>query len=50
MTATAKSLLGLMALVAGQGMSIRIMAKGQDADLAVTTLADLVQDRFGEKE
>jgi phosphocarrier protein HPr len=50
MTANAKSLLGLMALEAAQGTSVKIMAKGQDADQAVKTLAALIQNRFGEKE
>jgi phosphocarrier protein len=50
MTANAKSLLGLMALEAGQGTSIRIMARGQDAEQAIQTLVKLVENRFGEKE
>jgi phosphocarrier protein HPr len=50
MRANAKSLLGLMALEAAQGTSVTIMARGQDADQAVKTLVQLIQDRFGEQE
>ena len=50
MSANAKSLLGLMALEAAQGATIRIRAQGPDADEAVDSLARLVADRFGEKE
>ena len=49
-TANAKSLLGLMALEASQGTDIVIRARGTDAALAVAALAELVADKFGEKE
>jgi phosphocarrier protein HPr len=50
MSANAKSLLGLMALEAAQGTSVTVMAHGHDAEQAVKTLVQLVQDRFGESE
>jgi phosphocarrier protein len=50
MTANAKSLLGLMALEASKGTTILVRAKGADAEKAVEALAQLVGNRFGEKE
>jgi len=50
MTANAKSLLGLMALEACQGTTLKIVAEGEDAEAAIETLATLVAERFGEDE
>jgi phosphocarrier protein len=46
----AKSIMGVMMLAAGKGSLIEIEATGEDADAALTELAKLVNDRFGEGE
>jgi phosphocarrier protein HPr len=46
----AKSIMGVMMLAAGQGTSVVIEAKGDDADAAIAAIAQLVADRFGEGE
>ena len=44
------SIMGLMMLAAGPGITIIIKATGKDAKAAVETLYKLVSDRFGEEE
>jgi len=46
----AKSIMGVMMLAAGQGTSVVVEAKGDDAEDALTAIARLVADRFGEAE
>jgi phosphocarrier protein HPr len=46
----AKSIMGVMMLAAGQGTSVLLEAKGDDADNAIAAIAQLVADRFGESE
>jgi phosphocarrier protein HPr len=46
----AKSIMGVMMLAAGQGTSVLVEAKGDDADDAVAAIAKLIADRFGESE
>jgi phosphocarrier protein HPr len=46
----AKSIMGVMMLAAGQGTSVVIEAKGDDADAAIAAIAQLVAERFGEGE
>ena len=46
----AKSIMGVMMLAAGQGTSVLVEAKGDDADDAIAAIARLVADRFGESE
>jgi phosphocarrier protein len=46
----AKSIMGVMMLAAGQGTSVLVEAKGDDAEAALTAIAKLVADRFGEAE
>ena len=43
-----KSILGVMMLAAAKGSTITIEADGNDASDALTALAALVNDRFGE--
>ncbi len=43
-----KSIMGVLMLVASKGSVITIRAKGDKADDAVTALAQLVDDKFGE--
>jgi len=45
----AKSILGVLSLGAEMGDVITITAEGEDAELAVKTLVDLVNNRFGEE-
>jgi phosphocarrier protein HPr len=44
------SIMGLMMLAAGPGITIIIKATGKDAAKAVETLSKLVADKFGEEE
>jgi phosphocarrier protein len=44
------SIMGLMMLAAGPGVSITIKAIGKDAKVAVETLSKLVEDGFGEED
>ena len=44
------SIMGLMMLAAGPGITITIQATGQDAAAAVDALCALVANRFGEEE
>jgi phosphocarrier protein len=44
------SIMGLMMLAAGPGITITIQATGNDAVAAVDVLCDLVAARFGEEE
>jgi phosphocarrier protein len=46
----AKSIMGIMMLAAAKGTEIELCAQGRDADKALTALAELVNDRFGEEE
>ena len=43
-----KSIMGMMMLAAAQGMTIDIIANGNDEEIALDTLETLIQDRFGE--
>ncbi len=44
-----KSIMGVMMLAAAKGSQITLIADGADADIALTELADLIADRFGEE-
>jgi len=46
--ANGKSIIALVTLAAPVGTSVRVIADGPDADEAVSALAQLVRDRFGE--
>jgi len=46
----AESLMGLMMLAAGPGSEILVRAEGPDAEAALTALAELVANKFGEEE
>jgi phosphocarrier protein len=48
--ADGKSIMGLMTLVAAQGMEIEVRATGTDAKEAVSKLAKVIENKFGEKE
>ena len=43
------SIMGLMMLAASPGTTIRICARGDDADAAIAALKELVDARFGEE-
>lgn len=44
-----QSIMGLMLLAASKGSTVRICAKGDDAADAMTAIASLMADRFGEE-
>jgi phosphocarrier protein len=44
-----KSILGLVSLVAERGSSITIKVDGEDEEEAISCLASLVENRFGEE-
>jgi len=44
----AKSIMGVMMLAAGQGVTVRLDATGSDADAALAEIAALFADKFGE--
>ncbi len=46
----AKSIMGVMMLAAGKGSTVKIEARGPDADAALAALTKLIADRFGEGE
>ena len=46
----AKSNMGVMMLAAGQGTSVLVEARGDDAEDAIAAIATLVAERFGESE
>lgn len=48
MTVTGTSILGLMMLAAGAGTVLRLEAEGDEAEVALTALADLVRRGFDE--
>jgi phosphocarrier protein len=48
-SASAKSVLGVMGLGVSRGHRIRIAAEGEDAELAVRTLVELVSSGLGEE-
>ncbi len=48
--ASAKSILGVLALGVGQGAVITIRAEGEDAEAALDALQALIEDNFGEDE
>lgn len=43
-----KSILGVLLLAAAQGAVVRVACDGPDEDEALTAIADLIADRFGE--
>jgi len=46
----AKSIMGVMMLAAGKGVSLVIEAQGEDADAAIAALQKLIADKFDEGE
>ncbi len=46
--ANGKSIMGLLTLVAAHGVTMKVVCEGDDAEQAVTALADLVASGFGE--
>ncbi len=47
-TVDAQSIMGLMMLAAGPGTSVELVAYGNDAEAAISALADLVTRKFDE--
>lgn len=46
--ANAKSVMGVLLLCGGPGVTITVRARGEDAEAAVEALAALIAERFGE--
>uniref|UniRef100_E6QUG8 Phosphocarrier protein HPr (Histidine-containing protein) (Protein H) n=1 Tax=mine drainage metagenome TaxID=410659 RepID=E6QUG8_9ZZZZ len=46
----AKSIMGVMMLAAAKGSVVKIEVDGEDEQVAISALADLVTDKFGESE
>jgi len=46
----AKSIMGVMMLAAGKGMTIGVETNGDDADTALNAILKLIADKFGEGE
>jgi len=44
-----KSIMGVLMLAAPYGSSITIIARGEDAELAVNEIEDIIQSKFGEE-
>lgn len=49
-TVNGKSIMGIMMLAASKGSELRICTDGTDENKALTSLIELVNDRFGEDE
>ncbi len=45
-----KSIMGVLMLAAAQGSTLEIETSGDDAELAMQALVDLIAERFGEEE
>ena len=45
-----KSIMGVMMLAASKGSNIRLFIDGNDADIAMGKIKDLVHSKFGEEE
>lgn len=48
-TADAKNILSVLALGAEKGDEIHLIAEGEDAEEAIKTLVDLINNKFGEE-
>lgn len=44
------SIMGLMMLAASKGTTIKISAKGEDKDQAISNLTTLINNKFGEEQ
>ncbi len=44
-----KSIMGILMLAASKGSKITLKAEGKDAALAIQTLGELIQNKFGEE-
>lgn len=45
-----KSIMGVMMLAASKGADVSLIADGSDENEAITKLAELIENRFGEAE
>lgn len=44
-----KSIMGILMLAAAQGTTINVMVQGEDAEQALMTIGQLIDDGFGEQ-
>lgn len=48
--ANAKSIMGVLMLAAAQGTQVTLTCKGEDAEICLSELKNLIADRFGEAQ
>lgn len=48
--ANGKSIMGIMMLAAGKGSQVSLTVEGEDEDVALGALTELIANRFGEDE
>ena len=48
-TIDAKSILGVLALGAAQGMTVGVVCEGDEEEQALAAVTELIENRFGEK-
>ncbi|HET8542094.1 MAG TPA: HPr family phosphocarrier protein [Anaeromyxobacter sp.] len=49
MTVNGKSIMGVLTLAAAKGSTIKVSCEGEDAETAMTALAKVIENGFGEK-
>ena len=49
-TVNGKSIMGVMMLAASKGTELILRVEGEDEDVALAAIDDLIKDRFGEEE
>jgi phosphocarrier protein len=49
MTVNGKSIMGVLTLAAAKGSAILVSCEGEDAEAAMTALAKVIENGFGEK-
>jgi phosphotransferase system HPr (HPr) family protein len=50
MTVSAKSILGVLSLGAGEGARIRVEIEGKDEQEAMATISEVVANKFGDED
>jgi phosphocarrier protein len=45
-----KSIMGVLMLAAARGMDIKVRCEGEDAEMCLNELGELIQNKFGESQ
>jgi phosphocarrier protein len=45
-----KSIMGVLMLAAARGMDIKVRCEGEDAEMCLSDLGELIQNKFGEAQ